>query len=52
MNITDYVVTIFEYEIIIGIRCSLKTVLDPVLINEIRGIVFPSLVVNISSNFI
>ena len=38
MNITDYVVTIFKYEIIIDIRRSLKTALYPLLINEMPGI--------------
>jgi hypothetical protein len=43
MNITKYIVTIFKYEIIIDIQCSLKTALCPFLINDIPGNVFPSL---------
>jgi hypothetical protein len=43
MNITNNVVTVFKYDIIIDIQCSLKTVFYPVLINEVPGIVFPSL---------
>ena len=43
MNITDYVVTVFKYEIIIDIECSLKTALYPVVINDIPGIVFSQL---------
>ena len=43
MNITNYVVTVFKDDIITDSHCSLKTALHPVLINEIRGIVFSSL---------
>jgi hypothetical protein len=51
MNITNYVVTVFKYEIITDIQCSLKTALHPVLINETPGIVFFYSLVNISSYF-
>ena len=40
MNITDYVVTTFQFEIIIHIQCSLKTAFYTVLINQIPDIVF------------
>ena len=40
VNITNYVVTIFKYQIITGIQSSLETTLYPVLINEIPGTVF------------
>ena len=43
INITNYAVTIFKYEIITGIHCSLKTALYPVLINEIPVTDFSSL---------
>jgi hypothetical protein len=43
MNITNYVVVVFKYEIITDIQCSLKTALYAVLINETLGIVFSSL---------
>ena len=41
MNITNYVVAVFKYEIIIDIQLSLKkTALYPVLISEIPGTFF------------
>ena len=51
MNITNYVVTLFKYEIIIDIPCSLKTALNSILINETPGNIFSSLV-SMSSSFI
>jgi hypothetical protein len=40
MNITNYVVTLFKYEIITDIQCTLKAALYPILINEMSGTVF------------